>query len=283
VATTNLSDERAEKAPRNGVLCAWRNSRASFAIAMGKRRQDADSRRFFDEFPCVRISRLRATGVIDPAKRQVVIPFPGGKQKLIGTAHIHFPQSGGWSFFKCPKCNRLTSKLWDIEDRPLCAKCCNGLNIWHRTKWGFGRRERLTAKDKVLDELVAKVDATTPLRFNPPPKQWRGKARFVGNSRRLAARMRRSMVVCRLNQLASQQAAKPGDDGLLRAYHPLAEAAQVVDMKSIWRATSIEALQRALDRAQIAILAALNSADPQQRLAAAKSFLRTKQARERGW
>ena len=31
---------------------------------MGKRRQDADSRRFFDEFMCVKIPRLRATGVV---------------------------------------------------------------------------------------------------------------------------------------------------------------------------------------------------------------------------
>ena len=69
-----------------------------------------------------------------------------------------------------------------------------------------------------------------PLRFNPPPKQWRGKARLVSNSRRLTARMRRSMIVCRLNQLASQQAAKQGDVGLLRAYQPLAEAVRAMDI-----------------------------------------------------
>jgi hypothetical protein len=249
---------------------------------MPKRRADADHRRFLDEFASVRVSRLRATSVIDPAKRQAVIPFPGGTRKLIGTAHIHFPQGGGWSFFKCPRCNRLTSKLWDIEDWPLCAKCCNGLNIWHRTKWGFGRRERLTAKDKVLDELIAKLDTAVPLRFNRPPKHWRGKAQLVANSRSLVGRMRRSLITCRLDQLATQQAAKQGDDGLLRGYQPRAEAARAVDIKRVWRATSAEALQRALDHAQITILAALDSNDPQQRLNAAKLMLRTKQARERG-
>jgi hypothetical protein len=30
---------------------------------------DADNRRYFDEFESVRVSRLRATGLIDPAKR----------------------------------------------------------------------------------------------------------------------------------------------------------------------------------------------------------------------
>jgi hypothetical protein len=141
----------------------------------------------------------------------------------------------------------------------------------------------MTAKDRVLDELVAKLDATKPLRFNPAPKHWRGKARLISNSRRLTARMRRSLIVRRLTHLASQQAAKQGDDGLLRAYQPLAEAARVTDIKPIWRATSVEVLQQALDRAEITVLAALDSNDPQQRLNAAKLMLRTKQARERGW
>ena len=105
---------------------------------MPKRRADADGRRFFDEFASVRVSRLRATGAIDPAKRQALIPFPGGKQKLLNVAHTRLKCGGGWSFFVCPGCAKLAQNLWSIDDRPLCAKCCNGLNIWHRTKWGFG-------------------------------------------------------------------------------------------------------------------------------------------------
>jgi hypothetical protein len=69
--------------------------------------------------------------------------------------------------FRRPKCRRRANPLWLIEDRPHCVKCCNGLNIWHRTKWGFGRRERLKAKDRVLDELIAKLETTVALRFNP--------------------------------------------------------------------------------------------------------------------
>ena len=250
---------------------------------MPKRRTDADNRRFFDEFDSVRVSRFRAMGIIDPSRRTAVIPFPSGKKKLLGVAHIRLKHNGSWSFFICPACARLTGKLFDIDDAPRCVRCCNGLNIRHRTKWGFGRRERLKAKDRVLDELIAKLDTAVPLRFNRPPKHWRGKAQLVANSRSLVGRMRRSLITCRLNQFASQQAAKQGDDGILRAYQPLAEAARATDIKPIWRATSVEVLQQALDRAQIAILAALNSNDPQQRLAAAKLVLRTKQARERGW
>jgi hypothetical protein len=249
---------------------------------MAKRRADADHRRFFDAFLCVKIPRLRAMGVVQLDAPHAIIQI-GDRRKLIRLAHSKLANEGSWSFFRCPRCARRCNRLWLIDDRPLCVKCCNGLNIWHRTKWGFGRHERLRARDQELDELVAKVDATTPLRFNPAPKHWRGRARLVSNSRALTLRMRRAMIVCRLNQLASQQVAKQGDDGLLWAYQPRAEAARAIDIKPIWRATSVEALQQALDRAQIAIVAALDSNYPQERLNAAKLMLRTKQARERGW
>ena len=249
---------------------------------MGKRRSDADHRRFFDEFECVKIPRLRATGVVQLDAPHTIIQV-GARRKLIGLAHVRFGNGGSWSLFRCPKCARRANRLWLIEDRPHCRHCCEGIGIVHRSKWGFGRHERLRARDQKLDELIAKLDTAVSLRINPAPKHWRGRARLVSNSCRLTARMRRSMVVCRLTQLASQQAAKQGDDGLLRAYQPLAEAARATDIKPIWRATSVEVLQQGLDRAQIAVLAALDSDDPQQRLDAAKLMLRTKQARERGW
>jgi hypothetical protein len=203
---------------------------------MPKRRADADHRRFLDEFECVKIPRLRAMGVVQLDAPHAIIQV-GDRQKLIGLTHLRFANGGSWSLFRCLTCARRANRLWLIEDRPLCAKCCNGLNIRHRTKWGFGRRERLKAKDKVLDELIAKLDTAVPLRFNRPPKHWRGKAQFVANSRSLVGRMRRSLITCRLNQLATQQAAKQGDDGLLRAYQPLAEAARATDIEPIWRAT----------------------------------------------
>jgi hypothetical protein len=250
---------------------------------MPRRRADANSRRFFDEFECVKIPRLRATGVVQLNATSAVIPF-GGKQKLIRLAHAKFRNGGSWSLFRCPKCARRANRLWLIEDRPLCVKCCEGIGIVHRSKCGFGRHERLRARDQKLDELIAKLDATTgPLRFNPAPKHWRGRARLISNSRRLTARMRRSLIFCRLTQLATQQAAKPGDDGLLRAYQPRADAARAIDIRPIWRARTPEELQQALDTAQSAMFAALSSTDPQQRLVAAKLFLRTQQARERGW
>ena len=71
--------------------------------------------------------------------------------------------------------------------------------------------------------------------------------------------MRRSLIELRLSQLASQQASSLAKDGdMLRTYQPTAEAKQLIDTKPIWRASSTEQLQQALDNAQVAILAALN-------------------------
>ena len=156
---------------------------------MPKRRADADHRRFFDEFECVKIPRLRGTGVVQLDAPHAMIHV-GDRQKLIGLAHVRFGNGGSWSLFRCPTCGRRANRLWLIEDRPLCRHCCEGIGIVHRSKWGFGRHERLRARDQKLDELIAKLDAGTgPLRFNPALKTtWRGRARLVGNSRRLTAR-----------------------------------------------------------------------------------------------
>jgi hypothetical protein len=250
---------------------------------MGARRADADSRRFFDEFESVRVSRFRAMGVIDPAKRQALIPFPNGTTKLIGTAHTWFPNGGGYSFFVCPKCARRAAKLWLIDDAPRCVECCAALNIWHRTKMGFGRDERRRAKDRILDQLIAKLETKEPLRLKPAPADWRGKTKILNRSRALTDSMRRRMISLRLDQLANQQASERANDGdIITAYQPMGEARQLIDLTPIWRANTAETLQQALDNAQIAILTALNSNDPQQRLTAAKLLLRTKQARDRG-
>jgi hypothetical protein len=249
---------------------------------MPKRRADADFRRFFDEFPKLRISRFRATGVVDPAKRYALIPV-GDRTKLLYTAHVRFPNGGGWSFFICPKCAKRAATIYLIDDAPRCRRCCRALNIWHRSRYGFGRAERLRERDKHLDRMQAQLDTTTPLRFKPAPKHWRGKAQLVTSSRALIMRARRSMIVCRLAMLASQQAASKGDDGLLPAYQPRADVARAIDIKPIWRARTSEQLQAALDAAQSVLFAALSSNDPQKKLAAARVFLRTKQARERGW
>jgi hypothetical protein len=144
---------------------------------MGKRRADATGRRFTDEFDSVRVSRFRAMGIIDPSRRTAVIPFPNGKDKLIAVAHTRLKYGGGWSFFVCPGCAKLAQTLYSIDDKPLCWRCCDKLNIRHRGKWGMGREERLRAADEQLDRIIAKLETTKPLRLKGAPTSWGGKAR----------------------------------------------------------------------------------------------------------
>jgi hypothetical protein len=247
---------------------------------MPRRRADADTRRFFDEFEKVRVSRFRAMGVIDPAKREALIPFPNGKTKLIGVGHVRLKYGGGYSYFVCPKCAKLAGTLYLIDDAPRCIRCCDGMGIKYRTRMGFGRDERRRAKDRILDQLIAKLETKTPLKLKTP-KSWEGRAQIVYNSRALAETMRRRMVELRLHQLASQHASENKSD-TIRTYRPVEATRQLIDIAPIWRARSTETLEQALDAAQVTIIAALNSGDPQQRLNAAKLMLRTKQARDRG-
>jgi hypothetical protein len=251
---------------------------------MGKRRADADHRCFLDELDSVRVSRFRAMGIIDPSRRTAVIPFPNGKDKLIAVAHTRLKHGGGWSYFICPKCAKLAQKLYAIDDRPLCWRCCDKLNIKHRSKWGFARHERLRAADQHLDQIIAKLETNEPLRFKPAPASWQGKARRVYRSRRLTQFMRRRMITLRLSQLASQHAQVTGRLNLTRAFTPRKDAlAAIPELKQVWRARTHERLQQALDSVQCALLRALESNDPRQRLVAARLMLKTKQARERGF
>jgi hypothetical protein len=71
---------------------------------------------------------------------------------------------------------------------------------------------------------------------------------------------------------------------LLRAYKPSVDAIEAIpNLKSLWRAKSAEDLAIALDKAQSALLQALESSDPRMRTIAARLMLKTRQARERGW
>ena len=92
--------------------------------------------------------------------------------------------------------------------------------------------------------------------------------------------MQRVMISLRINQLATYYA--KGKGGPIKRCKPNEAAKQLIDLRPIWRANTKETLQQALDKAQITILSALESHDPQQRLNAAKLMLRTKQARQRG-
>jgi hypothetical protein len=233
---------------------------------MPKRGSDADSRIFFDQLASLSASRLKATGVIRLEDRQGVIAF-GDKQKVVGLAHTVFENGGVWSYFVCPRCGGRKKKLWLVEDAPRCLSCCWSLGVRYRSAYGFGRAQRLRERDRYVDRVQGR--------------------RLRGRKRRLTMTMRRSMIVCRLALLAHQQKAKDGSDEplpFMRAYHPRKGAiAAIPDLKRLWKAQTTEALEQALDKAQVAILDALQSDDMGIRIIAARLMLKTSAARQRGW
>ena len=233
---------------------------------MPKRAIDAGARIFFDELMSLAASRLKAKGEIRLEDRYGVITF-GDKQKLVGVAHTVFKNGGSWSYFVCPKCGRRAKKLWLVDDVPRCLSCCWSLGVRYRSAYGFGRAERLRERDRYVDRVQDR--------------------RLRGRKRRLTMTMRRSMIVCRVAQLAHQQKAKDGSDEplpFMRAYHPRKGAIEAIpDLKRLWKAQTTEALEQALDQAQTAILNALSSDDIRKRMVAASLMLRTRAARQLGW
>jgi hypothetical protein len=250
---------------------------------MPKRGSDADNRIFFDQLVSLAVSRLRAMGVIKLEDRHGIIAF-GDKQKFIGIAHTVFKNGGSWSYFVCPKCGRRAKKLWLVDDAPRCVKCCWSLGVRYRAAYGFGRIERLRERDRRVDKLQAMLEGG-PMRFKPVPPNWGN--RRLDRRNRLTWALHRARTATRLALIAyqEQQTREPQvPSPLLRAYKPLAAAIKAIpNLKSLWRATSTEDLEIVLDKAQSAILEALQSGDPQTRLNAASLMLRSRQARERGW
>jgi hypothetical protein len=241
-----------------------------------------EPRVFFDELPSIGVSRLRASGTIKLEDRHAVIPF-GGKQRLLDLAHTTFKNGGSWSYFRCPKCGGRSKKLWLVDEAPRCLKCCWSLGVRYRSAYAFGRSGRLRERDRRVDRLEAMLEGG-PLRLKPPPPNWG--ARRLDRRYRLTWAMRRALVVTRLAQLAYQeQSSKPGDRlPFLPAYKPHSAAIEAIpDLRSLWRSSSIEELEQALDKAQGVVLEALHSKEFRTRLRAAKLMLRTRAARERGW
>jgi hypothetical protein len=239
---------------------------------MPKRGSDAERRIFFDELMSLTALRLRAMGAIRLGDRHGVIAFGDEdlgveRRKCIGVAHTKFPNGGSWSYFVCPRCSGRKKKLWLVDDAPRCLSCCWSLGVRYRSAYGFGRSERLREHDRYVDSVQDR--------------------RLRGRKRRLTMTMRRSMIVCRLAQLAHQQKAKDGSDKplpFMRAYQPRRAAIEAIpDLKRLWKAQTTEALEQALDQAQTAILDALQSDDMRVRIIAASLMLKTRAARQRGW
>ena len=236
---------------------------------MPKRGSDAGNRIFFDELVSVSVSRLRATGAIRLEDRHGIILF-GEQTKLIGVTHTRFPNGGSWSYFRCPKCGARSKKLWLVDDAPRCRLCLQKLGVRNRAAYGFGRTERLRERDRRVDRLQAMLEGG-PMRLKPVPPNWGN--RRLDRRNRLTVALQRARIATRLALIAYQHRQSSelhGPPPLLSGYKPRAAAIETIpNLKSLWLAKSTEDLEIALDKAQSALLQALESSDPRIRIIAA--------------
>jgi hypothetical protein len=80
-------------------------------------------RRCRGELPFVKISRLRATGVVTEAMTETAVQL-GDVTTTVGLWHLHFPNGGGWSYFLCPVCGQKAQRLWLLSGAIVCRRCC---------------------------------------------------------------------------------------------------------------------------------------------------------------
>jgi hypothetical protein len=121
-----------------------------------------------EDLPAIKISPLRAAGVIRPEMTHAIIELPAGPElpaspHTIALSLLVFPNGGSWSFFICPHCGRQARTLRLLENTLHCPDCLRRRGI----------RTRATALSLVgraearIPVLRAMLNSPTHLRVNP--------------------------------------------------------------------------------------------------------------------
>ena len=111
-----------------------------------------------DDLPSLKVSRLRASGVINPLMDKVEVEI-GGHKGEVGLWHMFFPNDGSWSYFLCPTCSRRCQTLRLYDGRFVCASC-DGLRL----------RCHLSDKGPRIERLRARLAA--PKKKRPAQLEW---------------------------------------------------------------------------------------------------------------
>lgn len=139
-----------------------------------------------DDLPAVRVSRLRALGIIRPDMREVAVKV-ADLERTVGLQHIHFPNGGGWSFFVCPQCGHRARTLRLTGDGRLACRRCDGLRY---------RCERYTRNDRSV--TIARLKR---LLYGPTQRITPHFNLSMDRRRRLEASLRRALILDRRARL----------------------------------------------------------------------------------
>ena len=251
---------------------------------MGKRRADADSRRFFDEFEKVSVSRLRAHRDHRSGQASGADPVPQRNHK----AHRHgprpFPQWRRVQLLRLPQMRQARPQALSDRRRAALHQMlrCDEHQARDPVRFRPGGAQAGAATSSSTSSSPSSKP-TEPLRLHTPAS-WQGAAKRVYRSRqphRTYAPPDDHPQAQAARHPANQGQRRPQHNPRLQAH--ASGAGGHPDLAQVWKARTHERLQQALDKAQVAILKALESDNPQLRITAAKLLLNTKQGRERGF
>jgi hypothetical protein len=162
-------------------------------------------RLFQDDLPSVRISPMRAAGVVTPDMEWVVVAFGEGSDALkrrVRIRHHKFRNGGSWSFFVCPDCGRPGRSL-KLNGRPMCRRCCLREGIGYRVSSG-SPVERDAARMAHLQKLRGMLDGGAARLHPRPGRRLDRRWSLTVSWRRGMIRQRQDLLRLRLDGLKLQ-------------------------------------------------------------------------------
>jgi hypothetical protein len=155
-------------------------------------------RRFSDDLPAVKISRLRALDLITAETTEFVVRL-GGVERPVAVKLRKFPNQGSWSLFVCPACGRCAQVLRLLDDAVVCRRCCVRRGVRWRCE-PMGLRQRAEHR---IPRLKALLQSERSLRLKP--HLWGTMERRV----RLEAALRKAQLLVGYADFVKP---KPGED-----------------------------------------------------------------------
>ena len=119
-------------------------------------------RLFRTDLETVKVSRLRAAGVITAASTETVIKL-GDVEQTVGLYLRSFSNGGSWSLFIAPCCGRKAQTLRLMSGKLYCGRCLTEQGIGSRF-WPMSARQRAAVR---VPELIARLSSTQSERVKP--------------------------------------------------------------------------------------------------------------------
>lgn len=120
------------------------------------------AKRFADDLPSIKISRLRALDIVAAETTELVVRL-GEVEQSVAVTLRKFPNRGSWSLFVCPTCGRQAQVLRLLNGAVVCRRCCISRGVCPCT-WPMSPRQRAEHR---IPKLRAKLESADSLRLKP--------------------------------------------------------------------------------------------------------------------